>query len=321
MDELNEIFSNSNSPFTNNGHSTMRSTLELTSMVLEPTPIGPSHSRKHGNEHTNSTSEICHSNETCFSDFNQDWEPIKGLSNVPNSSYEGIPSTSANTLDQLFNSCEKYVIHFKQKLKEKILKMGNIHSSMTLKVEIPGPEAFSIPSSATNAISTEKVNATQLKFQNFDTELTEMISGLKSNLKKGLDDSPFDPDDDKSLLQIDLEPIKPGFAEELTPISQEEIVENHDILHIEKVKQTLNQTTNFNKRLADVVIDLNTIRPHDIHGPRCILDDKSGLRIILNFAKDKPRADVAVLVITTTNQSHLPVKNYQFEASVSKVTF
>lgn len=321
MDELNEIFSNSNSHITNNGHSTMRSTWEPTSMVLKPTPMGPSQSQNHGNLHTNLTSKICHSNENCFSDFNQDWEAIKALSNVSNSSYEGIPSTSANTLDQLLNSCEKYVIHFKQKLKKNILKMANILFSMTSNVDIPGPKAFSIPSTATNAISTEKVNATQLKFQNFDTELTEIISGLKSNLKRCFDDSPVDPDDDRSLLQIDHESFEPGSTEELTPIAQEEIVENHDILHIEMVKQTLNQTANFNKRLADVAIDLNTIRPHDIHGPRCILNDKLGLKIILNFAKDKPRADVAVLVITTTNQSHLPVKNYQFEASVSKVTF
>lgn len=179
---------------------------------------------------------------------------------------------------------------------------------MTLKADIPGLKTFSIPSTATNAISTEKVNAAQLKFQNFDTELTEMISGLKSNLKKSLDDSPFDPDDDRSLLHIDLESIKLGPTEELT-LPQEPIVE------------TVNQTSNSDKRLAEIVIDLNTIRPHDIYGPRCILDDKSGLKIILNYAKDKPRVDVAVLVITTTNQSHLPVKNYQFEASVSKVKF
>lgn len=192
---------------------------------------------------------------------------------------------------------------------------------MTLNADIPGPKAFSVPSTATNAISTEKVNVTQLKFQKFDTELTEIISGLKSNLKKSLDDSPFDPDDDTSLLHIDLEPIKPGTAEDVTPaqitqVLQEPIVENHEM-----VEQTVNQTTNSNKRLADIVIDLNTIRPHDIHEPRCILDDKLGLKIILNFAKDKPRSDVAVLVITTTNQSHLPIKNYQFEASVSKVKF
>lgn len=187
---------------------------------------------------------------------------------------------------------------------------------MTLNADIPEPKAFSIPSTATYAISAEKVNATQLKFQNFDTELTEMISGLKSNLKKSLNDPLFDQDDDKSLLHIDLEIIKLESAEETPQVSQDAIVKNNEL-----VEQTVNSTSNSNKRLADIEINLNSIRPHDIHGPRCILDDKSGLKIILNFAKDKPRANVAVLVITTTNQSHLPVKNYQFEASVSKVNF
>lgn len=191
---------------------------------------------------------------------------------------------------------------------------------MTLKADIPAPKAISLPSTATKAICTEKVKATQLKFQNFDTELNKMISGLKSNLNKSLDNSPCDPDDDRSLLHIDFEPIEPESAEKQAP-PQEPIIKNHDET-FDNNNKTVNQTMNSNnKRLADIVIDLNTIRLHDIHEPKCILDDKTGLKIILNFAKDKPRADVAVLVITTTNQSYLPVKNYQFEASVSKVKF
>lgn len=176
-----------------------------------------------------------------------------------------------------------------------------------------------------------KVNTKQQKLQNFDSELTEMISGLKSNLKKDSDESPIDQDDDKILLHSDIEPLelKPveeQIKEQITSIQEPTTITlaTSELLSIdneEKVllTQTITQSSNVVKRLADIVIDLNTIRPHDIHAPRCILDDKSGLKIILNFAKDKPRSDVAVLVITTTNQSHLPITNYQFEASVPKV--
>lgn len=76
---------------------------------------------------------------------------------------------------------------------------------------------------------------------------------------------------------------------------------------------------NMNKPLAEIVIDLNEVRPHDEYAPRCIMDEKCGLKIMLNFTKDKPRPDVAVLVVVVTNHNKLPIKNFQFEASVQKV--
>lgn len=174
----------------------------------------------------------------------------------------------------------------------------------------------------THPIQQVKVNATQLKFQNFDSELTQLISGLKSNLKKDADDVHTNSDDDKLLLSQDndIEPLA------LTPMkksSDELVLANDSIEQQQKVTssdESVIQNVNLNKPLADIVIDLNDIRPHGDYAPRCIMDEKSGgLKIMLNFTKDKPRADVAVLVITTTNQNSLPIKNFQFEASVPKV--
>lgn len=162
----------------------------------------------------------------------------------------------------------------------------------------------------------EKVNATQRKFQNFDSEITQLISGLKSNLTKETEELP-PLDDDKLLLDNDDEPLA------LTPTKQtssEPVVESVRLseppatVPIESAIQV-----NLNKPLADIVVDLNDIRPHDDFAPRCIMDEKCGLKIMLNFTKDKPRADVIMLVITTTNHNSLPVKNFQFEASVRKV--
>lgn len=181
-------------------------------------------------------------------------------------------------------------------------------------VTIPLSKAPTAPTSATAAISEEKLNATQKKFQNFDSELTQLISGLKSNLSKEADESP-QQDDDKLLLD-DIEPV------EQSPIKVEPIVDpivdkpNKSIAS--PVVECSSQIT-VNKPLAEIVIDLNDIRPHDDYAPRCIMDEKGGLKITLNFTKDKPRTDIAVLVITTTNHSKLPIRNFQFEASVQKV--
>lgn len=144
-----------------------------------------------------------------------------------------------------------------------------------------------------------------------------MISGLKSNLKRESEDS-LSLDDDKLLLDNDVEPLdaitptkKPNDELVASDFSETQVTTSDEIVC----------QSNLNKPLADIVVDLNEIHPHDIHMPLCILDEKSGLKIMLNFTKDKPRSDVAVLVITTTNHNSLPVKNFQFEASVPKVRF
>lgn len=179
-----------------------------------------------------------------------------------------------------------------------------------------GSKAATIPSTATTAIGEDKLNATQKKFQNFDSELTQLISGLKSNLKKETEELAI-LDDDKLLLD-DVEPLgaspikietnESSVIDAPTP-SEQKVISNDE--HISQ--------SNLNKPLADIVVDLNEIRPHDEFVPRCIMDEKSGLKMMLNFTKDKPRPDVAVLVITTTNQNKLPIKHFQFEASVPKV--
>lgn len=194
---------------------------------------------------------------------------------------------------------------------------------------IPISRAASIqaPTSTTTGPAIQQVNATQLKFQNFDSELTQLISGLKSNMKRDADDAHTNSDDDKLLLSQDndVEPLA------LTPTikSSDEVVSVNDSNGQQQQQQqqltssdesATQNAVNLNKPLADIVVDLNEIRPHDEYAPRCIMDEKSGgLKIMLNFTKDRPRADVVVLVITTTNQNSLPIKNFQFEASVPKV--
>lgn len=128
-------------------------------------------------------------------------------------------------------------------------------------------------------------------------------------------------DDDKLLLE-DEEPLE--LLNEATQksniIDESTASESNSNDHLTTLTHaSAEKPVNLNKPLADIPVDLNDIRPHDIYVPRCIMDDKSGLKIMLNFTKDKPRTDVAVLVITTTNHSSLPVMNFQFEASVPKV--
>lgn len=70
--------------------------------------------------------------------------------------------------------------------------------------------------------------------------------------------------------------------------------------------------------LSNFNIQIDSITPGDIP-PRIIMEETAGLKIMLHFVKDRPRDDISVIVITTTNHNSIAIKDYQFDASVSKV--
>lgn len=52
---------------------------------------------------------------------------------------------------------------------------------------------------------------------------------------------------------------------------------------------------------------------------RVLLDEENGLKITMNFTKNKPCKNIAVVVISITNKSKFPVVDVQLDASVKKV--
>jgi ADP-ribosylation factor-binding protein GGA len=70
--------------------------------------------------------------------------------------------------------------------------------------------------------------------------------------------------------------------------------------------------------LKDIKIVIDDIEPSDIEAPRIIVDEKKGLKILVNFTKNRPTKDVSVIVITVVNQGSMSIENFQFDASVSK---
>lgn len=52
-----------------------------------------------------------------------------------------------------------------------------------------------------------------------------------------------------------------------------------------------------------------------------VIEEKNGISVILNKAKDGPRADVSVIVVTTVSKNSKPLSNYLFQAVISKVLF
>lgn len=161
------------------------------------------------------------------------------------------------------------------------------------------------------------------KLANFDSELSNLISGLKINLTKETEadlmagTSTNDLEDDEILLveqfQMPIETSSVNVEADKSAVEPQSKTEAND-----NAVDKANSVEKL-KALSEMYVDLNSIRPHEKHLSRCILDDSSGLKIILNFAKDRPRDDVSVYVITTTNQNRSPISNYQFDASVTRV--
>lgn len=87
---------------------------------------------------------------------------------------------------------------------------------------------------------------------------------------------------------------------------------------MKSLTENMNRTCNGKiLHLSEIAINLNEVAPSSID-PRIIMDEPRGLKIILNFAVDKPAENVSVIVITSINQSTFPIDDYQFDASVRK---
>lgn len=135
------------------------------------------------------------------------------------------------------------------------------------------------------------------------SEIDSIVTGMKSKLLSGADDvetatkPASDSDDDVHNL----------ISEEI-PQAPEKIAE------VKEVKPEAEQKI----ALKDIKLDLNEIQPSETEAPRTIMDEKKGLKILVNFTEDRPAKDVMVLVITVINQGPVAISNFQFDASVSK---
>lgn len=55
--------------------------------------------------------------------------------------------------------------------------------------------------------------------------------------------------------------------------------------------------------------------------PLTALDERNGISVLLHLAKDTPRPDVSVYVVSTISKNSSPLSNYVFQAVLPKVFF
>lgn len=153
-----------------------------------------------------------------------------------------------------------------------------------------------------------------------DLDLGAIVSELKTELKP--------PHYDQQSMLQDVQMLNSTETQITIPIINETICfENKEISKVNRIdtKKEIEIIqpkciTNKEITLSEIQIDINSIHPGS-EPPRTILDEPDGLKVILHFARDCPRENVSIIVITTMNQNSLPLSNYKFDASVTKVIF
>lgn len=97
--------------------------------------------------------------------------------------------------------------------------------------------------------------------------------------------------------------------------SNESILLDSCLLSVKTIEETLPE----NIPLADIMLNLDDIIPSN-DPEKVLLDEENGLKITMNFTKNKPCKNIAVVVISITNKGKFPVVDVHLEAlSVEKV--
>lgn len=101
--------------------------------------------------------------------------------------------------------------------------------------------------------------------------------------------------------------------------NQENSVAKDAINSLNNVREVKAESNGKNEiKLSDIFVKLESIKPSCI-APYTALEEKNGLSVVLNFAKDKPRNDVSVVVVTIISKNENALKNILFQAVVPKV--
>lgn len=138
-------------------------------------------------------------------------------------------------------------------------------------------------------------------------DIDSLVSGMKTKM---MTSSTPVTEDDKMLEDFPEEIVKEQAILIDSPKQEEKFLD----LMAEKKEKVPEPVK---KSLAELDIDINNIEPSD-EPSRVILDEVKGLKVMLNFAKDRPRDDVLVVVITVMNQGSQHIKNFHFDSCVPK---
>ncbi|XP_021185479.3 ADP-ribosylation factor-binding protein GGA2 isoform X1 [Helicoverpa armigera] len=245
-------------------------------------------------------------------------EPLKPVSLMPSEDVDllGEKTNKAEGWNELDSLGEQLI---KQSLPDHVKRRENFNSKTARKIPmnaLASPKHDLTP--ATNGAlfdldfftkKPEETKPTELpKLTNKpssppDDVIVDITDGPStSNVNTNATDSPIDNILD---LSITLDEAK------CKNTSPTESVESNSLE--EKREKTKSEV----KPLTDIDVSLSNVTPSNVP-PMTIFEEENGLTVVLHFCKDKPRPDVNVIVISTTNKNKKPILDFRFQGVVPK---
>lgn len=152
---------------------------------------------------------------------------------------------------------------------------------------------------------------------------TNNLSNLVSNAIN-LDLSYLIKKTEEKIIQYKNEDNSDDVLVDITLDSQKSNIKEKEIDNLptsESTKKSIEKESPVNKKdlkLNDIFVKLESIKPSSVE-PIVALDEKNGISVTLHFARDKPRDDITVIVVTIVNKKECSLKNILFRAIVPKV--
>jgi ADP-ribosylation factor-binding protein GGA len=254
----------------------LNTTIELyTAIVINKTPVAKKSSSSTAivNAPTKSTNlldvylnEDCSSSNVAFSELNEIFSASAPNTQPITSQFDDMLLTPAPTQTSVSGSNISDILTLINSRKQPSQSKGDLLGNF---------------SSNESAPSTQNSKATPL------SELDSIVSGMKTKLLTSPEEEKAVEieDDDKMITNSEIPQIS-VVNEVLSPINN---ANNESLVNSHSEKKVA---------LKDINLDINDIQPSDIEMPRTILEEKKGLKVIVNFTKDHPGKDVSVLVIS-----------------------
>lgn len=125
---------------------------------------------------------------------------------------------------------------------------------------------------------------------------------------------------EKSTNESKVDDVLVNIGNEISNVVKENDIEVPPVCVETLIKEQPEIKIKKELKISDIFVELEQIRPSSIP-PLMVLDEKNGITVTLHFAKDKPREDVNVIVVTSVSKNELPLSNYLFQAVVPKVFY
>lgn len=166
--------------------------------------------------------------------------------------------------------------------------------------------------SLSSSISNIRSNSTSKGAVNNNSVHTELTS-RRSNSPSLPDNGSYFPNTFDILSTTNDKSVS-ACTNHIAPVNQTKTRDN--TLVASMTEDTLHKEPEI-KPLSDINVSLDEIKP-GINPPITVLEEKNGITVVLNFARDNPRQDVFIVVITTMSKNLKPLSNYLFQAVVPK---